>query len=105
MKIKRIFTKAGESPYKNIAFHKISAELRNADGSVVFNQDDIEVPASWSQIAADILAQKYFRKAGVPSKLTAIFEDDVPDFLARKQADKTAKNLYLWRRDQRETGF
>ena len=93
MKIKRIFTKAGESPYKNIAFHKISAELRNADGSVVFNQDDIDVPASWSQIAADILAQKYFRKAGVPSKLTAILEDDIPEILARKQADKNAKNL------------
>ena len=42
--------------------------LRNPDGSVLFEQHDIEVPKQWSQVATDILAQKYFRRAGVPQK-------------------------------------
>ncbi len=93
MKIKRIFTKAGECPYQSIPFHFVSAELRNADGSVVFQQDDIEVPTAWSQIASDILAQKYFRKAGVPSHLQKITEDDVPEFLWRSEESATEENV------------
>ncbi|MCH9844841.1 MAG: vitamin B12-dependent ribonucleotide reductase [Alphaproteobacteria bacterium] len=93
MKIKRVFTKAGSCPYETIPFHFVSAELRNIDGTLVFQQNEIEVPASWSQIASDILAQKYFRKAGVPSKLEKIPEDDIPEFLWRAQESSTAKNL------------
>jgi ribonucleoside-diphosphate reductase alpha chain len=47
-------------------FVKRSSEIRNPDGSTVFKLDNIEVPEQWSQLAVDILAQKYFRKAGVP---------------------------------------
>ena len=66
MKIPRYFTREGESPYARITFTRRSSEIKNPDGSTVFRQDNIEVPEGWSQVAVDILAQKYFRKAGVP---------------------------------------
>ena len=66
MKIQRFFTHEGESPYARIKFARRSSEIVNPDGSVVFKADSIQVPESWSQVAVDILAQKYFRKAGVP---------------------------------------
>ena len=66
MKIVRRFTKAGESPYQSIPFSTRTSEIRNPDGSTVFHQDNIQAPEHWSQLAVDILAQKYFRKAGVP---------------------------------------
>ena len=66
MKIERRFTTAGESPYQNIPFSTRSSEIRNPDGSAVFSQNNILAPEHWSQLAVDILAQKYFRKAGVP---------------------------------------
>ena len=81
MRIERRFTKTGQSPYAEIAFRKALSEIRNPDGSVVFRLDDIDVPAQFSQVAADILAQKYFRKAGVPVRLRKIEENDVPSFL------------------------
>src|SRR5207248_1673538 len=62
----------------------------NPDGSVVFRLEGIEVPASWSQVAADILAQKYFRKAGVPAALKRVEEETVPSWLWRSLADEEA---------------
>jgi ribonucleoside-diphosphate reductase alpha chain len=84
MRISRKFTTENKSPYEGIAFRSVSSEIRNPDGSTVFRADGITVPAGWSQVACDILAQKYFRRAGVPTKLVAVAEDDVPDFLWRK---------------------
>jgi ribonucleoside-diphosphate reductase alpha chain len=69
MRIERSYTKEGQSPYAGIAFRLTGSEIRNPDGSVVFRAENVEVPASWSQVAADVLAQKYFRKAGVPVRL------------------------------------
>tara|TARA_B100001013_G_scaffold79180_1_gene42571 strand:- start:571 stop:789 length:219 start_codon:yes stop_codon:yes gene_type:complete len=69
MKIRRKFTVEGFSPYKGIAFKKVRSEIRNPDGSVIFELNDVEVPIKWSQVASDIIAQKYFRKAGVPKYL------------------------------------
>ncbi|MGE0274105.1 MAG: vitamin B12-dependent ribonucleotide reductase [Nitrospiraceae bacterium] len=66
MRIERRFTKRGRTPYEDLAFVKRSSEIRNPDGSTVFKLADIDIPESWSQLAIDILAQKYFRKAGVP---------------------------------------
>ncbi|HEV8481594.1 MAG TPA: LAGLIDADG family homing endonuclease, partial [Candidatus Eisenbacteria bacterium] len=66
MRISRRFTREGESPYAGIPFEKRTSEIKNPDGSTVFRLDNVEVPAHWSQVATDILAQKYFRKAGVP---------------------------------------
>jgi ribonucleoside-diphosphate reductase alpha chain len=65
MKIERKFTVAGESPYKDIPFHTVKSEIKNPDGTIVFSQDNVEVPAHWSQTATDVLAQKYFRKSGL----------------------------------------
>ena len=78
MKIDRKFTKSGQSPYAEIAFRKATSEIKNPDGSVIFSLKDFDVPASWSQVAADVLAQKYFRKAGVPARLKTVREKGVP---------------------------
>jgi len=86
MRIRRHFTVEGQSPYEGIAFRAGASEIRNPDGSIVFAQDGIEVPESWSQVACDVLAQKYFRKAGVPKQLMPVAEDGVPQFLWRRQA-------------------
>jgi hypothetical protein len=75
MKIERRFTKTKTGAYGEIDFRKTSSEIRNPDGSVVFKLDDMDVPASWSQVASDVLAQKYFRKAGVPAALKSVKEN------------------------------
>src|SRR4051794_10547988 len=90
MRIARRFTKAGQDPYAAVAFRTTSSEIRNPDGSVVFQLADIEVPAEWSQVACDILAQKYFRKAGIPAVLKPVEEDNVPSWLWRGTADADA---------------
>ncbi|MGR3435426.1 MAG: adenosylcobalamin-dependent ribonucleoside-diphosphate reductase, partial [Shimia sp.] len=90
MKIERSFTTAGRDAYDGIEFTTTSSEIRNPDGSIVFQLDDVEVPAAWSQVASDVLAQKYFRKAGVPSDLTPVKEKGVPAFLRRSKAAKGA---------------
>ncbi|MBM4133483.1 MAG: vitamin B12-dependent ribonucleotide reductase [Nitrospira sp.] len=66
MRIERRFTQRGQSPYQGLPFAKRSSEIKNPDGSTVFKLDNIDVPEKWTQLAVDILAQKYFRKAGVP---------------------------------------
>jgi len=66
MKIQRRFTKPGIDPLDEVRWERRESVIREPDGTVVFEMRDIEVPASWSQVATDILAQKYFRKAGVP---------------------------------------
>src|SRR5476649_1169200 len=90
MKIARRYTKDGQSPYADIAFRLTTSEIRNPDGSVVFHADDVEVPESWSQVASDILAQKYFRKAGVPARLKKVEEETVPSWLWRSAPDEKA---------------
>jgi ribonucleoside-diphosphate reductase alpha chain len=90
MRIARHFTKSGQSPYADISFRKAKSEIRNPDGSVVFLLDNIDVPESWSQVASDVIAQKYFRKAGVPARLKKVEENDVPSFLWRSVADDKA---------------
>ncbi|MGH7032663.1 MAG: vitamin B12-dependent ribonucleotide reductase, partial [Stellaceae bacterium] len=90
MRIKRRFTVAGEDPYKDVTFRLATSEIRNPDGSRVFHLPDCEVPAEWSQVACDILAQKYFRKAGVAAKLAPVVEEGVPDWLWRRVPDEAA---------------
>jgi len=87
MRIRRQFTVEGQSPYEGIAFRSAQSEIRNPDGSVVFSQSGMDVPESWSQVACDVLAQKYFRKAGVPVALKPVPEEGVPEFLWRKTAE------------------
>ena len=83
MKIERKFTHAGSDAYASIEFTLTSSEIRNPNGKVVFHLENVEVPKSWSQVAADVIAQKYFRKAGVPSEVKRIKEKGVPEFLWR----------------------
>ncbi|MGJ8604098.1 MAG: vitamin B12-dependent ribonucleotide reductase [Marivita sp.] len=83
MKIERKFTKSGQDAYEGIEFVSTTSEIRNPDGSVVFKLDNVEVPDSWSQVASDVIAQKYFRKAGVPATLKKVKEQGVPSFLWR----------------------
>jgi ribonucleoside-diphosphate reductase alpha chain len=93
MRIDRRFTKAGASPYADIPFRRATSEIRNPDGGIVFQAADIDVPAKWSQVAVDVLAQKYFRKAGVPKRLKADTEANVPEFLQRRLADDAAMQM------------
>ncbi|MDA7424328.1 vitamin B12-dependent ribonucleotide reductase [Thalassococcus lentus] len=86
MKIERKFTKAGQDAYEGIPFITTTSEIRNPDGTTVFKLDELEVPSSWSQVASDVIAQKYFRKAGVPTELRRVPEDGVPEFLWRSEA-------------------
>ncbi|MDR2246355.1 MAG: adenosylcobalamin-dependent ribonucleoside-diphosphate reductase [Treponema sp.] len=67
MKFNRLFTDPNHGPYHTIVFEKRRSEIRNPDGKVIFEEDTVIAPVFWSQIATDILAQKYFRKAGVPA--------------------------------------
>jgi ribonucleoside-diphosphate reductase alpha chain len=90
MRIERRYTKEGHSPYAAIEFRLTCSEIRNPDGSVVFRADEVEVPAAWSQVACDVLAQKYFRKAGVAARLRRVEEEGVPSFLWRSVADENA---------------
>ncbi|MDY0883718.1 vitamin B12-dependent ribonucleotide reductase [Dongia soli] len=90
MRIERRFTKSDQSAYAGIDFRKTVSEIRNPDGSIVFQLKDIDVPADWSQVASDVLAQKYFRKAGIPAKLRPVVEAEVPEWLWRKEADLEA---------------
>jgi len=90
MRIARRFTQQGQSPYTGIQFRTASSEIRNPDGSVVFRLDGIDVPAAWSQVACDILAQKYFRKAGIAAARQRVPEDGVPEWLWRETADTDA---------------
>src|SRR5690348_4240579 len=90
MRIERRYTKDAQSAYADIAFRFTTSEIRNPDGSVVFHLDNVEIPAFWSQVASDVLAQKYFRKAGVAARLKKVEEESVPSFLWRSVPDTEA---------------
>jgi ribonucleoside-diphosphate reductase alpha chain len=108
MRIARHLTKAAKGPYKSdtvyrgIEFRTTSSEIRNPDGSLVFQAPKIEVPASWSQVACDVLAQKYFRKRGIPRRLKRVEEAGVPSWLWRSAPDEAA--LAELPEDERELG-
>jgi ribonucleoside-diphosphate reductase alpha chain len=90
MRIERRNTTAGQSPYAGIDFRLTTSEIRNPDGSVVFRLENVEVPNAWSQVASDVLAQKYFRKAGVAARLKKVEEETVPSWLWRSVPDTAA---------------
>ncbi|HSI02299.1 MAG TPA: vitamin B12-dependent ribonucleotide reductase [Reyranella sp.] len=93
MRLERRFTRAGQSPFEGMAFRAGDSEIRNPDGTIVFQQRGIEVPAGWSQVATDVLAQKYFRRAGVARRLKKIAESDMPEWLWRSEPDAAALDL------------
>jgi len=90
MKIERKFTCETTGAYGEMEFATTVSEIRNPDGTVVFHNGAVEVPTGWSQVASDVLAQKYFRKAGVPAALKRVKEKGVPEFLWRSVPDEEA---------------
>ena len=85
MKVEHRFTDSNKDAYAGMNFSRTSSEIRNPDGTVVFSQHDIEIPSSWSQVAADVIAQKYFRKAGVPARLKKVKENKAFSYLNKNQ--------------------
>lgn len=65
LQIPRRFTEVGKNPLDQVEYTKRKTVIANTDGSAVFAMENVEVPASWSQLATDIIVSKYFRKRGV----------------------------------------
>ena len=102
--VTRVFTTAGEDPFASFTFVRRQSRIANPDGTAVFEMDDVEVPDTWDQVATDILASKYFRKAGVPQVDDAgnpVHDDDGnpvlgPERSARQVMLRLANAWYLW---------
>ena len=90
MKIERFFTRNLATPYEGITFEARKSEIKTMDGSVVSKVKKAVVPSFWSQMATDIISQKYFRKTGIPAALTHVAEPDVPSWLQRGAPDEEA---------------
>ena len=88
MKIDRLFTQAAKDPYASMEFESRSSVIRNPDGSVVAEWKDVQVPKTWSQVASDIMAQKYFRKAGIPKHRRKRSEEGIPSWLQASVPDQ-----------------
>ncbi|PIX00059.1 MAG: ribonucleoside-diphosphate reductase, adenosylcobalamin-dependent, partial [Ignavibacteria bacterium CG_4_8_14_3_um_filter_37_9] len=87
MKIKRFFTESNKGQTSSVSYEKRISEIKNPDGSTVFKMEDILIPSTWSQVAADVIAQKYFRKAGIPKITKRIAEEGVPEWLQASEPD------------------
>jgi len=107
LSIERHFTTEGDDPYDSVEWSRRDSRITNPDGSVVFEMLDAEIPDAWSQVAADIMVSKYFRKAGVPQ-----FDDDGnaivdhngdpvtgPERSARQVIDRLAATWRMWGED------
>ncbi|WP_298962504.1 adenosylcobalamin-dependent ribonucleoside-diphosphate reductase [uncultured Methylobacterium sp.] len=102
MRISRRFTTAGQDPYASIPFKTVTSEIKDADGTSRFKMERIEVPEQMSQVAADVMAQKYFRKAGVPDATVRVDEPGIPEWLQRSEqfqdcqtgSETSAKQVY-----------
>src|SRR6056297_583369 len=102
MKFDRLYTREDwNSPFEAMTFESRRSEIKNPDGSMIFEMENVDVPESWSQVATDIIAQKYFRKAGVPVRLKKVSEKGVPEWLQRSVADE--KELSKLPEDERYT--
>jgi len=87
LKVSSRFCEQDLHPDKCVEWQYRSSQITNPDGSVVFKMDNVRVPKDWSQVAVDILAQKYFRRAGVPRFLNKVHEPGVPEWLQRSVPD------------------
>ncbi len=104
LSIERRFTTEGVDPYDTIEWSQRDSRITNPDGSIVFEMNDAEIPASWSQVAADIMVSKYFRKAGVPQfdeDGAVILDEDGepltgPERSARQVIDRLASTWRHW---------
>ncbi|MEM9495530.1 MAG: vitamin B12-dependent ribonucleotide reductase [Pseudomonadota bacterium] len=87
MLIERRYAPDADKPYAAAPMRRAASEIRTFTGDIIFEMRNIEAPAEWSQTAIDILAQKYFRKAGVPAATRKVSEKGVPRFLQRSMPD------------------
>ncbi|EPG51135.1 vitamin B12-dependent ribonucleotide reductase [Leptospira kirschneri] len=87
MKMNRHFTVPQNGGSPTIQWTKRNSKITNPDGSKVFEANNILVPEDWSQVAVDILAQKYFRRKGVPKYLKKVQEDGIPEWLQKSIPD------------------
>jgi ribonucleoside-diphosphate reductase alpha chain len=88
MKIERHFTAKINNPYDLFTFHSRVSEIKNPDGTIVFQMNNFNVPKHWSQVAADVCAQKYLRKKGVPLETEIVKEPGIPAWLSRRVPKK-----------------
>lgn len=98
LKINRYYTRDGVSPYDMFDYEYRISEIRNPDGKLIFSVNNVEVPRSWSQVATDILAQKYFRKAGVPQADGSLGSETSVKQVAHRMAD-------CWRKWGEDYGY
>ena len=89
MKFARSYSVVGDA-YAGVTFEPRTSRIVNPNGSTIFEAKDIAIPSDWSQVATDIIAQKYFRKAGIPSTLRKVEEAGVPEWLWRSEPDDDA---------------
>src|SRR5947209_1272143 len=88
--VKSRFTSPQQNPFEAMAWEMRASTIRNPDGSVVFEMNNARIPQGWSQVATDILAQKYFRKAGVPAIIRKVAEPGIPEWLQRSEPNQDA---------------
>jgi ribonucleoside-diphosphate reductase alpha chain len=88
MQVQRQFTKTGQDPDSYFAFVSRESVIKNPDGKLIFEMKGIDIPENWSQVATDIIAQKYFRKAGVPKYTKRVPEKGIPKWLQRSVPDE-----------------
>jgi ribonucleoside-diphosphate reductase alpha chain len=109
LRVERRFTTEGVSPYETVEWTNHDSRISNPDGSVVFEMAGAEVPAAWSQVAADIMISKYFRKAGVPQydeTGTPMLDDGTPVLGPERSARQVIKRLAAtWRWWGEENGY
>ena len=87
---KRVFSTYGKHPFDEIEWEKRSARITGNDGSVVFEQNDVEIPKSWSQQATNIVVQKYFRGLmDTPERETSV----------KQMVTRVAKTMADWGRE------
>ena len=85
MHVPRRYTTAGQDPFAGFTFAHRSSRIANPDGTIVFEMKDLMAPEHWSQVAVDVLAQKYLRRAGVPVQTESVPETGVPEWLRRRR--------------------
>jgi len=87
LQFQRYYTNDSKSVYNLFDYDYRTSVIRNPNGEVIFEIKNVEVPAQWSQIATDILAQKYFRKAGVPQEDGTLGRETSVKQVAHRMAD------------------
>ncbi|PRH89105.1 vitamin B12-dependent ribonucleotide reductase [Labrys okinawensis] len=93
MQINPLHTAGTDDPYMLLSFKEAASEIRNTDGTVIFQFPRIISPRNWSQVAIDIVARRYLRKGDVPACLRTVPEDGVPSWLWRSMPDEEALRL------------